>query len=308
MLCLMSSRESFAVKMPSQPGSLLSQELGIVLLNHCGSSSRQDTGRDAQFLADRYGVMAIAADRPTNYPWPHDTKLAKRLSSAPVREMFGLAAKLDSVIDDWKVKRVVIAGRSAGGLAALELAQTEGIANATFVYAADPVGCFAISPVEGKRHYLAYLAHQKRLMKADAKLPADQREFIHPTSDAWQLPLRTQLGRWATMGTLLRTDVYYNRGHWNQNLVADYLSDLARRHGLPTHVDFAEVSLVLPPDETARKAYLDQIGTIEAGAPMHNLSMEVVPGTTHNSFDNRTFMSERLEATLYTHTGVELVA
>ncbi|HET6924242.1 MAG TPA: hypothetical protein VFH39_00230, partial [Candidatus Saccharimonadales bacterium] len=203
----------------------------------------------------------------------------------------------------WGVRRAIIAGRSAGGLGALELAATGKISQATLVYAAEPVGCQTFANGDGKRSYNQYLKLQKRLMAGDSKLPEGQRYFIHPRNDAKELPLRAQASRIASMVLLNVAEAYYNESHWGQDVVADYATAISAR-GVPVHIDFADISMVLPADHAQKSSYLDRLSN---GAHRESgVSTREQPGTMHRSFDNRDFFARCLAAAVQQRTGIEL--
>jgi len=280
------------VKVPQQ--GVVREGVGIVTMNHLGSSIHEDTGRDAQALADRFRVLTIAADRPVSL---HRKEMAAALATDAVSATMNIASAIDHIADTHDLKTLLLAGRSAAGLSILELALTEGISNARLVYAAEPVGSYALSAAAGKARFAAYQVEQKALLAADDALEA--RTLVHPNDDARNLPLPARLKRMAAMVPLFLRDRALNTEHWAKALVPDYLTKIASA-GLPARVEFAEHSLVLPDAAAERQQTLEDMLATAANSN-GLLVVETVPGTTHASFDNRDFFGDRLQAASAPH-------
>lgn len=296
----MKTQESLAVK---EPAEVRDHTTAVVLINQVGSSSRQDTGRDAQDIADRFGIMAVAVDRPTSHSLRQDRKLVALLAESPVTAMFEVAATVDRAITKEGVKRVIIAGRSAGGLGALELALTEGISDMRFVYTAEPASCYRVPAHIGIQRYGEYGKRQRAALSDDARL--SDSELVHPMHDAKALPPLTQAARYAAWLPQFLADKRYNREHWNRCLVPAYVAELSHGMRIPVHVDFAETSLVLPADTAAYADVQSCLYRIRQNSD-GRFSSEVVPHTVHASFDNRQFMAHRLSDMALEHAGLEL--
>ncbi|HET8709072.1 MAG TPA: hypothetical protein VFL85_02195 [Candidatus Saccharimonadales bacterium] len=301
-------REKYSIKYPRT--GLDHHSLGIVLVNHAGSNHNQDSGRDAQMLADAFHTITINADRPTSYRLPRSRKLAQSLKNAPVKTMYGLAQKIENVRCSLKLKHMIIAGRSAGGLGALELAQTNIIHHTDFVYAAEPIGCVSIPVREGYKWFRQYDAEQRRWLSEDEARAAlsGRLQLVHPPNDLAALPPWQRLQRLIASGVLFfMVDRYYNRWHWSQPLVSDYLSRLTLQHHIRTHVDFAAHSLVLPEQRNAVPEFMQSLAEVIQQNP-RLLSLNIVDGTTHASFNNRSFFARRLQRAVARQTRLRLPA
>lgn len=275
------------VKVPQR--GVVREGVGIVTMNHVGSSIHEDTGRDAQALADRFQVLTIAADRPVSV---RRKRLAGELATDAVRATMRVAAAVDRMAEANRLHTLILTGRSAAGLSIMELALTEGVSGAKLLYSAEPVGCYDLDVSAGKKRFADYQAEQAQLLDADDALP--QRELVHPNQDAKDLPPLTRMQRLVTMVPLFLRDKALNQRHWNQALVPDYLNRIVAS-GLRSQIDFAEHSLVLPTDAMQREDLLSNLHAV-ADNSEGILSVGVADGTTHASFDNRHFYGDRLQA------------
>lgn len=259
---------------------------GIVLFNHAGSRVAQDTGRDARYMADAHGVPVVAVDRPGTAMWHKDEQLAEQLRTLVgyVGRIALLAPAINATLDSLQVQRSLIAGRSAGGLAALAMAESGAITTQKSVYAAEPVSSNQPTTVEeGRRWYSQYSRNQERHRR-------DNPLTILP--EPAQLGLAAALSRLAYMGPDNLYDRYHNGQIWASDAALRYIQDIAiNMPEVDINVDYAYLSMVTSPD--IRHSLTDNLGH-----NFPNAHIEQVPNTTHASFDNRSLMARRMQPVL----------
>lgn len=265
-------------------GEVTTEKLGLVLLNHGGSSIHHDTGREAQFYADYFGLRTIAANRSTSYRWPRDKNFRKMLDRDGVEAMMPLGEMIsEAIISLGGIKKVILAGRSAAGLGVLELACTKTLPTAC-IYGAEPVASYS----HDTKDALAYTRRYKKTEKAWVDSHPDPDERIN---NAKFLPLAARAGRFFSMATLMRTDVYYNRERWCRPETLARVEELLNSEetqNVKTFLEFAEHSYTAP-----NPAILEPFNQLVSQHP-NQLSVGIVPDTYHCTFDRMTVFASRL--------------
>lgn len=254
--------------------------MGIVLVNHAGSVVSQDTGRDAEALANNLGIAVLAINRPGTGGFFPSTSCKNLLASSEgyITQTVACARLVDRLADDLGLNQLIIVGRSAGGLGALALARSEVISSTHAVLAAEPPGCIAMSKKEGLQAFKNYGIRQKQLQLS--------KEVIVPASS--YLPRGQAALR---IGSILKNvayDRFHNSAIWSSNAAVGFLSHIAEyQPGIAVTASFAEHSLVV--DDPTYTAQLAPIADMRAsGSPF---IVNRVPKTSHASFDDREFFA-----------------
>jgi pimeloyl-ACP methyl ester carboxylesterase len=278
----MSVKPFYPEKVPA-----ISETVGIVLSNHVGSSVAEDTGRDAQHLADTTGFIVIAADRPgSGWAAPNSAR-ARLLADDYVEASVGTARKIEKELTANGISRAVAAGRSAGGTFSLSLARTE-IAPVTHIYAAEAAGWYEQSVSEGKHAYRQYGKMQKELLDGPVDLvrpePSDVTGF-------------GKISRALAIGANFFSDQYHNKHVWSQATSLRSAAYIAR--SMPDvfmQLDFAEHSMMAPQHQIENlQMSLPEMRLDGRDSPrVQMVRVEQLPRTVHASFDNRGFFAERL--------------
>ena len=269
-----------------EPRTCIDPGAAIVLLNHVGSTVHQDTGRDANALANSFGIHVIAADRPgTAGFFPHPGLADKLCSpSGYVTEVAKLGKSIDSQLDQLGVKRTLLTGRSAGGLGALALTRSETISSQRSVFAADPVACEQMSVKSGSKRFRDYNKLQRQIQE-------------DTQDDCLVKPLPPELNgsqriyRAANMIPAFLYDKYHNKRIWASAATLEYAKHIALfQTRIAATIEFAERSLTV-----TELIYNEQVRDIQLlrtnGAQFEIRRSE---NTTHASYDNREFMTRLL--------------
>lgn len=261
---------------------------GIVLLNHVGSSVRQDTGRDAQALANEFGMIVMAADRPGSGRWWPQPGLRAGQANRTMyaAEMSVIGGRLAVEAERQGLRRLLAVGRSAAATGVLALACTEQLP-LTHLFAAEPAGWYQMAFQEGADRYKNYLQLQQQ-MRADYKqFP----ELVRPESTTVQG--LAGLWRKATMLPYFLNDRHYNKWLWLSD-TARHCATYVARNGttIDTTIVFASHSMALPPgvDIDVEADYFRVLRP--AGAPFE--VRRTAEQTVHASFDSRSFMADQL--------------
>lgn len=261
-------------------------DVGLLLFNQVGGAVTQDTGRDAQALANEFGLNVIAADRPGSGMWLPRPGLGNDLRRDYIGAMAALGGRLSKEATRRGLTDLIAAGRSAGALGALTIPRTEQLP-ITHVYAAEPPGWYSLSVLEGAKRYRDYLNTQARMINASDLLP----DIVRP--DPSDVHGWTKISRFASMVPLFLTE-----RHHTKHVCA---SDISRRSAIwiarhavaiDTTVAFATHSLVTPPgmDTQAEAGYFACLRA--DGAPFTVRRTE--EQTVHASFDKRSYMAAQL--------------
>jgi len=266
---------------------LISQEAGLVLVNHAGATVSQDTGRDAQALADALRLVVVAADRPgTAGTVPRRAQRnALATPSGYAAESASLGYAIDHQADMLGLKRLAITGRSAGGLGALALIRSETISAASYLFAAEPPGCKAIPLKQGLQEFKEYSVRQKQLQQQG-------RVHVPPRSALQQPQAMLRLGS-------IAKNVFYDRFH-NDAVWASDAAVVFSRHiaaNQPTvsaAIVFAEHSLVVD-NQTYEQELLPTTNLRTKGAPF---MIDQIASTTHASFDDQNLFALLLRPTV----------
>lgn len=276
---------SIAVKQPTE--SLDDNGLAIVLFNHLGSSIAQDTGRDAQFIADDLSVPVIAVDRPGTHGIVPSIGLARDLSTASgyMTWTARLGEEINEELDAIGAERSLVMGRSAAGVAALALTASGVIESQKSVFVAEPISCEQLDLNEAKRLFGEYGPIQQ-------KLQDDNPEIIRSGEDG--LPLNKRLSRLVHMAIDFYFDQFHNQYIFASDTSVQYMKQIAEmRTDIEAVIEFAEHSLVANPDVLAAIKTVESKRTVGADFIVRQSS-----NTTHASYDNRDYMSSVLRPIL----------
>jgi pimeloyl-ACP methyl ester carboxylesterase len=273
-----------------EDGNFADVQTGIVMFNQFGGTVSQDTGRDAQVLADACSLPVIAVDRPGTADFMPRREFARQLSTPDgyLAQMSNLGRDIDRRAEDIGIAKLIATGRSAGGLGALALARSETVTSLSAVFAAEPVGCEQMPLKEGKKRYSGYLKEQKKLLNA-----ATADELVKPLSPG--LSLFPAVSRIASMLPAMLIDRFHNQRLFASDAAIQYAGYIAEHLSLvDTTLEFAEHSMVATPE-----VYERDIRPIAAlrkdGAPFE---VKKPDGTIHASFDNREYMGKVIEPTI----------
>jgi pimeloyl-ACP methyl ester carboxylesterase len=266
-----------------------SERLGIVLYNHFGSSVAEDTGRDAQILADASGLAVIAADRPGSgltYPG-QGPALAADYKYAVGRHA---VRKILPEVQYLGLRHVAVAGRSAGGLAALMATWSRELP-VSAVHVQELIAWHDRTISEGRGVLDVYYMTQGR-MQADPNFDIIRPE---PTDQTGLRGLR----RTVVNAANFLIDRSNNKHVWRRPLAREAaLGIAAQLPRIRMDLCFAEYSLVLPeikaPDQL-QKQLREARGDRPGAAP---INVEVIPKTTHASFDLRLLSNSLILRTL----------
>jgi len=268
------------------PQYLEEQGVAILTMNHVGSTVGQDTGRDAQYMADNWGVPTFAINRPgTGLTLPR-AATRDRLATSYAAEFEPIATDLAELFDEREIKDIVVVSRSAAVVSSLAIA-TSGILPIRAIYGAEGVGWSNMSVEQGKMTYKSYMTDQARLLDNDEH--SDQPRLVHPEGTG--LGIVASVGRIASIPPALIIDQYNSQKVWASDLATQYLKILhdtatsAKDAGGPAvYLDFAEYSLT-------------EIAVINDAVRRANpeADIQVVPNTVHASFDKRPFFAGRAQ-------------
>lgn len=272
-----------------EPLRSVSESVGIVLLNHMGSSHQEDSGRDGQYLANEFGLAVIVANRPGSGSFQRSTLLRDMMDRNYPQTVRALGQKLDRAVYKLGLQEVILAGRSAGGLGALALAYTETLP-ATQLYAAETVAWEAVPSREGRTRYRQYNKNQKHMLRNDSA-----NHLIHPEKP--DVRGKAALRRLVTMPLLARSDMYHHEEVWTKpHALQLSLSIAAHLLDLGVNLEFAEHSLALTPSIWERLRALPDLRASRGGSKPFRV--ERVPHTVHASFDRRSFFATRLRPSI----------
>ncbi len=204
---------SIEVKRPS--GEIVDDIVGLVLFNHLGSTVSQYTGRDAQFIADRFGIAVIAADRPGTHGIIPSAGRAETMSDPEgySDEVAKVGELVNTHLEKIGIEKTIVAGRSAAGLGALALTACQVIESQRALFVAEPVGCEPMSVEEAKGRVKQYANYQKKLQTTGPNI-------IKPVSD--DLPLSKRLSRLVHMVLDYKFDVFHNQYIWATDASLQY--------------------------------------------------------------------------------------
>lgn len=258
-------------------------DTAVLMLPPIGSRQLTDGGGDAQHLANQ-GFTVIGLDRPTFGPsvgtnQDMTIKYSERIQS--------ICEKIYPYLDAEGIDIITVTGRSAGGLAALAVAAS-GILPVHGVYVAEPAGMKNAKPLGALRYFQNYQGVQSVLNKNPEIFP----RLVRPQkSDAEG---KDKLLRSVLMPVLFAGDAVSHERLWCSDSGMQYASVIATTMAeISVQIDIAELSLVAPDDDTVEK-----LRSLSKSRSEQNLGrpfgVEIVPDTTHSSFDNREFFNERL--------------
>lgn len=289
-MCYISHMKQAELYLPEQVNH---PDAAIVYFNHVGSSIAEDTGRDAVYLANNHGVPVIAVNRPgsaRSLPYAHASSLALDYQAA-VHERVREHVSPILASEELAGSRVVLAARSAGGLAALA-AGTDPSLDLRAVVACEPVGMYRTTVEEGQKHFAQYNARQSAIHAVERANP--EGKIILP--EAPGLSILPSIKRGVSIVGSFVTDKSNNAGVWSQELAPKYAEEIARnRPDVGIHITFAEDSMVASDEQIdALRNRLAQLRTPN-DAP---ISVEQAPHTTHASFDKRSFFAEHVKRAL----------
>lgn len=275
-----------------EDGNFADTQTGIVMFNQFGGVVSQDTGRDAQVLANEYNLPVIAVNRPGTGAVMPSGRLADELSTPDgyLVHMSRMGKDIDREADALGITKLIAAGRSAGGLGALALARSETVGSLSAVFAAEPVGCEQMPLSDGKKRYSDYLKEQKELL-ANA---ADE-ELVKPLPPG--LPLFPAIGRLLSIPPAMFIDKFHNQRLFASDVALQYAEYIAEHMGsVDTTLMFAEHSMVASPEVYDREIFPVFVSR-ESTAPTR-FTTKKPNGTVHASFDNRDYMSQVIEPTI----------
>lgn len=261
------------------PETMAHPEAALILVNHMGSTALADSGRDAQHLADHFGMPAFAVDRPGSGHVGRSRTLREQLAADYAGAFEPLGEELHSRLEAAKIKKVTLLARSAGTLGAFVLAATDKLPVCS-MYCADGVAWKQRSVAQGKHDYQELMELQEALLKGDEGV----NEFVHPHG-----PQIGQVDRLKRLLSIPRC----HYAEWNSYDV--WASDTGLRLLMRLTGNAAN------PTQTRPAIWLDipQVGLtdehdlfhLQTAAPNAHIQRVDVPRTVHASFDNREFFA-----------------
>lgn len=283
-----------AVRYYSPDTSPQLDDVGILLFNHKGSSVLSDTGRDARAWAFALKLPIIAVDRPgSGFGRPgQGKKLANNYADSFKRLV---DRSVSPLANKHNLQRIIVAGRSAGALAAHMVAQSCGdYLPIVALNSQESIGWINTTFEKGKRHFVSYMARQEEMV--------DNRniELIRPDPTD-QIGLARLIRQGAVIINNL-VDQSNNTDVWRQNLAFKSALEIAdRMPHIRADVFFAETSLVIGPGSaTLVKMSLEDIRA--QAAPTNDdwqpFNVHIVPNTVHSSFDQRDLSARLLAITV----------
>lgn len=264
----------------------VSADVGMLLFNQLGSAVAQDTGRDAQHLADEFGLSVIATDRPGSGMWLPRPGLNGALTQNYIGAMSTLGSRVSKEAERQGLTKLIAVGRSAGALGALTITRTEQL-QISHVYAAEPPGWYDLSVAEGAERYRQYQERQKHILEASDFYP----DIVRP--DPSEVRGWAQVTRLASMLPFFLTERHHTKNVCASGTSRRSAAWIAQNApGIDTTVAFATYSLVTPPgmDIQAEARYFGCLRS--AGAPFTVERTE--EQTVHASFDKRSYMAAQL--------------
>ncbi len=252
-----------------------------MLLNHAGATISQDTGRDAQALANNLGLAVLAANRPGTSGFIPRISQRNNLAQAGgyVAETVALGQRIDRIAGNLGLKRLVIAGRSAGALGALALVRSESISTEQYLFAAEPPGCKTVDLEQGMRAFKEYNTLQKQLQQ-------EEKGILVPPRSALPQPQATV--RLAAIVKNVLYDRFHNSAIWASDATVEIGRYIAKHQPhIAATMSFAEHSLVTD-EQTYYKNLLPIAELRTSGSPF---VVDRIPRTTHASFDDRKFFA-----------------
>ena len=292
-----------------------SEDIALVWTNHGGNTSRPrgDSGITAEYLANEFGLLTLAYDRPVGRLWPQDRSFKAHLDTDGVEVMKPMAEKLAAAVSLEGIKKVIIIGCSGGGLGAMELANTR-LLPTSRVYTLESVASHEHSSQDGLAYTRRYAAAQKPWLEQH---PDPDEQINSHTSLSW--PRRLQ--RLAFMGFDFARDVRYNRERWCRPLLLDLTRRLLEQPGPSMQHDFADHSFTAATDNPAIAGQsLKQFDTFNFKgamdtilAPFYELARQqsdrlkvnILPNESHaTTVDRRTVIAKNL----WQIVGPEIVA
>lgn len=259
------------------------ERAAIILFNHVGSTIAQDTGRDAQDMADRFGVQVIAANRPGTGGILRNRELAQRLSttSGYVKEMGIVGKQIDHEVDQIGVERLIAVGRSAGGLGALTLARSKTV-GLDYLVVTEPVASSKMTVESGQKWFREYNEWQSKFQKADV-----HNVLIKPVGPGLSFVDSTR--RIAANAYGFLNDQSNSKHVWASDAALEFMAQIAKdQPDLDTSITYAEHSLVA--SQEVFDGLVVPIANLRTeGAPF---VVQRAPNTTHASFDNRDYMAQ----------------
>ncbi|HSW66050.1 MAG TPA: hypothetical protein VLI54_02845 [Bacillota bacterium] len=268
-------------------------DIGIIMWNHYGSSVTSDTAGDAAAAANHLRRPVTAINRPgSGLTSPYQSrKLTRGYERVVQQDVLSVVERL-SVLG---LRRFVLAGRSAGGAAALIAANAPGLP-VVAVHAQEPVGWDWQEPAAAEHDYNAYRSRQKEL------LAAPDNTLISPLpteKTGWDKLHR--MGQNIVHGLIDRSN---NQDVFRQPLACMAAYNIARNlPGVQLDMHFAEYSLALgteDPQELQMGLRVSRMQAARSGghAVVAPINAVAVPNTVHSSFDLRTFSIGLLEQTV----------
>ena len=262
-------------------------DTAIVMFSHLGSNVESDTGGDAAYIADALRLPVLAVDRPYdlkplhgNRPSMHQVELLDQ----QLRE-----GALDALAANG-ITRVILFGRSAGGLGALTAARTAALSDLICaVHVQDPIGWFDVTVRQGRKIFKAYQKHQRQRID-----DVNDQELVRAE--------HTHLGRITKIqrmfGNLARSllDIYSNQYVWSTSAARRHAEAIAAtRPDVTLDIRFAEDTYVLGDQQPEHlQEILLKLRAATESDIAQPINVQAVPNTVHASFDRRPFSALHL--------------
>jgi hypothetical protein len=275
-------------------GHLASEKVGIVSLNQMGATTRQDAGRDAQILADRFGLLTLAVDRPGSTGW-FNPFLKKQITTDYIGAMNNLAKDIAHEAYQEGLEGLILTGRSAGALGAMGLILTDQMPSIA-LYSVESAGMNDVPTwTGGIRLKSRYDKESAGLLEGDELrvLPPKQPDVKGKIANA---------RRGISMVAHTAVDQYHNYRLWGTMVGLDFAQRIAS--GYPrcdTTLELASLSYA--GYESGPDRYEHVVSALQYIATQRDPNgapfiVGTVDGTTHSSYDNIPFFTDRLVPTV----------
>jgi pimeloyl-ACP methyl ester carboxylesterase len=267
-----------------------SNHLGVVLFNHLGSTVNSDSGDDAAYIAEKLAMHVIAVDRPGS-GWELPVR-GHRLAADYVGAMSRLLSKhVLPEVDKLGLEGVVVFGRSAGGHGALAAGRAEQLPVVS-VHTQDPIGWQKATMSEAKTIFGDYMIHQRERQQSDDP------DLIRPEPTGLTGLAKFLRDRANNVRGAL--DVANHQRVWREPSSHENALVIARTlPGVRMDLVFAEDTYVLG-DSDPHGLHQELIAARIANGSLSTkpVVVDVVPNTTHASFDLRSLSASLLANTV----------
>lgn len=184
------------------------------------------------------------------------------------------------------LRSLIVAGRSAGGAAALAAIATKELP-VVAGHAQESVGWRTLGMERGREFFAAYNQEQQRLLGANPDMRRSD-----PTDQTGLAYLRRKFKIWLH-GPV---DAHNSAGVWSERTTEFWAFSIAgEQPNVPLDLHFAETSLAIAHERASR---LGAALSLARGPTGQDINVTIHPNTVHQSFDARDFSTSLLAGTV----------